>query len=300
MSFNMIDAAWSPDGKWIAISFANDYDGGIHLLDPHSFQIIKTIKLADTGVNQITFLPDSLHLLGSLSRPDDYWVQEWNVLSGQMTNGYKDAEISNHDWVLSVSAAQGDRVFAAIPNVGGRIWDRKTGAVLQRFPRGDFGDMSADGRYVITDVVEGGAHGDAWVYDAATGKRLHRFKTSGYPSVRVGLSPNGKKAFVIQQDVWIYDTENGQEISHFVEDDYPYAAVFSRDGRYLLCANAAGTVSLWDTEQIGRMSSFKINAGEIAKAVYSPDEKQFAAVSLSGIVALWSTETGKELHRLQL
>ena len=186
------DLAWSPDGRWIAVSGTP----GAHVFDARTGRL-RFVTTGDTGaVNTVDWSPDS-NLLATGS--EDGSARVFAVEAGAPQEVVRLAAQDLRNGVRSVAFSPDGRQLMtsdwAITSV--KVWDlRDQGAAEIASIPGDAGSdagaaLAPDGQSVW--VPEG--DGRAARYDVATGKRLQRLPRTPIGASdfqRLALSPDGR------------------------------------------------------------------------------------------------------------
>ena len=236
-----------------------------------------------------------------------------------------------------------------------RLWDAETGSEIRRFvghqrPIADV-DFSPDGRRLVSGSSEAMANepGDEYsvrIWDASTGREIQRISApkhlnnvdfspdghsvlaSGYPSlehhqVREYLA-NGLPV------VSLWSAETGELLTELRQRETVRSAIFSPDGRSVLCATSGPTArqrtpegrQLW--ERMGRdprlldgmFCSYDVQTGARQRCFglpiehnYTPATKMFSfssdganvlTIAEGGHIREWSIQDGEELKRLSV
>ena len=129
----------------------------------------------------------------------------------------------------------------------------------------------------------------ARIWDAATGKELHRF-AEPEPTADAALSPDGKLLAVkTAKAVYLWDVVTEKEVHRFEQGSGELRPLaFSPDGKTL---GSDGVV--WDVTTGERL--YKCEGGLIGDMAFSPNGKTIAAGGYDGVVYLCDSADGKEL-----
>ncbi|MGB0596489.1 MAG: WD40 repeat domain-containing protein [Rubripirellula sp.] len=178
---------------------------------------------------------------------------------------------------------------------------------------------SRDGKLLVASTSGAGGElqeaGEVWIWDAETGKPLHRFSVK--PETKYGewasaasvaISPDGKRVAVpvtsssrgapaglIIEDtgaavrVWEVDTGKDTEPVKRLKMAVQ-AVVFSPDGKQLATAGGDNAVRVWDLDT-GKQLATLPSQGLVEAVAFSPDGKSLAAGSKDGTVRIWVTPT---------
>jgi WD40 repeat protein len=198
-----------------------------------------------------------------------------------------------------------------------RVYDVESGKELLRLDRTNTVNLarfSSDGKKIVT------ANRDRIVqlWDAETGREVHRFKKLLEPAQNIAFSPNGKKIMATfwnpqnRNDftVHIWDVDSGKELQklELELERYFRPATFSPDGKKIITNTykphgMIHIVRLWDIElgkELHKME--RHNSG-----IFSPDgtrmmmeETRFFGVHVGHYVRIIDADSGEELYELKM
>jgi WD40 repeat protein len=292
----ILAAAFSSDGKTV-VTGSNDETA--RLWETATGKPIGEPMRHQGWVNTVTFSPDGRTVLtGSF----DGTARLWDAASGRPvtepmrhSGGVYAAALSPDG--KTILTGGGDRV--------GRLWDAATGKPLTP-PLPHHGGVtqaafSADGRVVLT----GSSDNTARLWDTATGSPLgaplrHQgflqaaaFHSDGRNvlsgsydhTARLWGAAAGPQAKVVRHGELTSERLNGPEprtSDRGVEARHlrdVMVAIFSRDGRTLLTADAIGTARLWETESGKPIGKAFRQQDPITAATFHPDGKTVVIAS---------------------
>ena len=93
------------------------------------------------------------------------------------------------------------------------------------------------------------------LWDANTGKQVHRFPQMGVCLDRPAFSRDGKLVAAATTDtkcVKVWDVASGEEVASWTDTKPMCAVALSPDGRLLAAGHHDGAISLWDVAEKGR------------------------------------------------
>ncbi len=154
---------------------------------------------------------------------------------------------------------------------------------------------SPDGRLLFV----GGQDASVHVYDAATGRLVHRILTppgSG-GGATVAVSPNGRQLAVaypttaqdVTSAVSIYSTSTWREQSTLLTlpDVEITALAFSPDGSRLAVGAVDGTAGVWSVPTKQELVSYDGPAGPISSIAFTPNGNSVLSASDDGVTRIW-------------
>jgi eukaryotic-like serine/threonine-protein kinase len=149
---------------------------------------------------------------------------------------------------------------------------------------------------------------DVWIYDLASGLRLHHLKGHEKEVFTVAWSPDGATIASggMDKTIRLWAPETGKETAVLRgHAAWILDLVFNRDSRWLLAgggawANVEGAppeVKLWNYRQRCEVRSYPGTKGNSARSVaFSPDGRTIAAADSYWAAHLWDVETGRKLR----
>ncbi len=155
--------------------------------------------------------------------------------------------------------------------------------------------VSRDG----TNVVSGSWDGTVRVWDAATGKELHRFGGGGLSAV--AFSPDGRQVAAgdMARSLALWDLETGRRLWHAPDQENSVMGIrFAPDGRTVASVSGA-SIKLWDAATGKEIRRFTGPDKGIYCIDLSPDGKVLAGGCQDKTIRLWDVATGQQRHCLK-
>jgi RNA polymerase sigma factor (sigma-70 family) len=153
--------------------------------------------------------------------------------------------------------------------------------------------FSRDGK-----ILASGGEGGLCLWDAATGRLLHR--CFGGRARPVTLSPDGRYVFCCYDGGGIcnlFSVKTGKLVHRFtVERGRINCVAFSPKGDILAVGANEKTVRLWDPQTGRQLRVLKGNTATVQALAFRDDGKVLTSGSSDGTFRLWDTRTGKELR----
>lgn len=286
------------------------------------------------------------------SAGDDRTIRVWDPATGKQTGTV--AAIARDGYGGPAVAFTADLKTAAV-NYWGEVtlFNVADGKQLARFdPLADRGQKGAfrqdvfalafspDGKLLATAgsrAAVGGRHGlpggVVTIWDAATGKAVHRFDKLSTAGSSVAWSPDGKLVAAGTNgaggelpeagEVLVWDAAAGKAVHAFkVKPDVEQGewasagdVTFSPDGKQvavpvgvgsrgapagLIIGDTGGTVQVWDLATGKSAPAVKGLKAAVSQVAYSADGKRLATVGGDGTVRVWEARTGAEVAAFQL
>jgi WD40 repeat protein len=209
----------------------------------------------------------------------------------------------------------GERLASAGDDGDVKIWNSKTGKVIQTIPKAHTGSNAQPGFVSSVAFHPDGKHlassgGDQQVkvWDLTAGLPVFAgpfgVVNNNGAAYTVAFSPNGRRlAAGSDGAVNTWDWKNNLLLHTFPGHEKRQISVaFSRDGRRLASGGWGGIIQLWDVEAEGEpLRSFAESrkTREVVSALaFSPDGRWLATARYGRRVDVWDTTTGGLLHKL--
>jgi WD40 repeat protein len=212
------------------------------------------------------------------------------------------------DRLATVSLDLGSKKNNAVVEVwdatsGSRLWHRRvTGSVVREGHRVALCYSSDGQRLAAPDLDPGGSRTCAiMVWDAATGRVVHRLEGHDALVVGLGFSKDGATIASAGSDgsVRLWDAVSGRESPPFFSSVHStFSMAFRNDGLRVALGGEDGTVSLWDVSSGKRLHDLGQLRGRIDCIAFDSDAKHLVAGSANGDVKIWAATSGRELSEL--
>lgn len=282
------DAAWSPDGKTLAVAS----ESGVYFYNTQTWAEVGHIP--DATVVCLMYSPDGEFLAlakhpgtGLFYSSTDSDVLLWNTKS-QSFERQMDGKLEGRGDKLVYDSAGHIAAVGVRGSFGGstgyvKAWDASTGKEI--FARGD---ILLDTTPVLVDYLEGDAENLI-----AVGLTME----TGIASPDAALLADVQTGALV-----VREAKNDKEIATFDFDqiDVLAAALVDVDGsqRYL-AATGGAQVMLWDLETGALIQKMASLAPTIALD-FSPDRRTLALLDENGLLRLWDIPSGKQTYMFDL
>jgi WD40 repeat protein len=217
-------------------------------------------------------------------------------------------------WIGAVAVAPDGRT--ALTSSGRdstlRVYDLATGKEVRQLTTEKHWRLSGAATFAPQGTTVGAARTDGQLYlwNAATGVGLHKFRIGGERLSGLAFSPDGKRvatSSLPDAKIHIWDVKAGKELLAFASQHQGMlnGLVFSPNGELLASAGGDESIRLWrtDTGRMHRILTGPRHEHEHLRGVeaiaFSPDGWMLAATASDHSIRLWEVSTGKERLRLK-
>ncbi len=185
--------------------------------------------------------------------------------------------------------AQGDLLPpGALVRVGSARWHPADAVVCLHY--------SPNGKVLVS------AGRDVCIWDATTGRELHRFGYVPSAMAAIAISPRSELLAHADADGTIHlrDLLTAKEIRNFKRSSHRgHALSFSPDGKVLAAAGDDDVVQLWDVATGKEIRRLAGPANGSSMVIFSPAANLLATAGSDETVRLWDPSDGKEVKRLK-
>jgi WD40 repeat protein len=287
-------AAFSPDGRWLAI--APQGAGTIELWNPRTVERLRVLDTAGAVVHQIVFAPDGKRVAAILeSAAEDGSVRVWGVADGEA-----EAVLAGHERgaVGLAFNTDGARLLTTSGDGTVRLWEVTSGRRLLEIPpeiaiqRLEVGAMlGLDGTRIASSTRK--------LLDPETGASVGDLPSQGNLTA-MAVSPDGElfASGVANGTVYVYEFATGRLVARLAGHSLAVrAAAFSANGTRLVSVSTDGTARLWDVRAATEIRVFSGHEAPVEEVFLTPDARRIVTASRDGTVRIWDVE-GPELCRL--
>jgi RNA polymerase sigma factor (sigma-70 family) len=291
----VLDLAFSPDGKTLALAGLGQ---GLGLWDVKTGKQIRQLP-AGERIRSVAFSPNGklVATIGNVSAV-------WDVASGKILRKLR----PNSDY-LALSPDGKQIAFALLDEKTIYLDDVETGGEARRLQADSFPNtlaFSPNGRW----LAAGDDQKVVYLWDASTGKLVHRLGDHRRGVYTVAFAPDGKLLASGGEDqiIRLFDPQTGKEVRRLeAKGCWVTHIAFAPDGKTLasacdipndlLVAAQSGppAVRLWDVETGKEIRSWKVPRGS-RRLAFAPDGRTLLSTTraASGIRG-WNLATGEEL-----
>lgn len=290
------DAAFSPDGRFIATSSLDDT---ARLWRAEDGQAVADPLKHSSDVLRVAFSPDS-RLLATCG--DDNLVRVWNARTGASHSpplphsGSATAVAFGPDSRSLVTA--GEDGLVKLWRVGSPNDKRSEDLVLSKPPnRVPIGD----GRHLLISSHAGeyqGAPGEYRAYDTVEKRWLTPGIVHPEGVLAVAVSPDGKWVVTAGADrtARVWDWRTGREVSPPLEHGSRVVDVaFSHDGRSVATASEDNSARVWRASDGQPLTPPLWHNGSVRRIRFSPDGRFVLTAGKGDLAYVWDVATGDEV-----
>ncbi len=176
-----------------------------------------------------------------------------------------------------------------------RIWDRKTGKLLNTIPAHEKKVVAIAASPDQTLIATGSWDRTVKVWDVESGDLVKTFTRHRNSVNAVVFSSDGRRLFSGAYDgsIWQWSVSGDEEPRRFTDKGFPINDMaLSTDGARLVSSSADATVRIWDTASGQMTRELKGHEGAVLAVAISPDGQTIASGSTDGYLLLWDGGEG--------
>jgi WD40 repeat protein len=281
--------AFTPNGKILA-SVAQG--SGVRLWEAHTGRLLHHLS-GERFSDSLAFSPDGAKVFTGM--------RLFEVASGKELLRFKGKDDEIREAGHAAFSRDG-RIIATGPHGGGKIvfWDAGTGMEIRRTEgRGQDSAIAALAFSPTDDVILAVADFDKTVaiWDASTGKALHRIKAHAKSARCVAFTPDGATVVSGSEDglMRFWDVKSGQQLHEIKPGQTAvHSVAFTTDGKVLAAGGSGGAITLWDPRTRKEIRRWHTHDAAAPTLAFSPGGKTLVSAAECAI-RLWDPATGKEI-----
>lgn len=278
------DAAWSPDGQYIATS---SFDHTVKVWSASTGNLVCTYTVSDDTVYALAWSPNSQFIA---SNGGNNTIRIWNALNCSPN--------TNH----AVHTQAGSMAIAWSPNgkyiaSGGwdnlaQIWDVSTGQTLFMMPFTDVVSSitwSPDGQY----VAAGSWDRTVQIWNMKTQLMFRTYSDYSDPINAVAWSPKGNYLAIGSRSgtVEVRDIANNHVVCDYTQhNDAVNAVAWSPNGKYIASGSDDKTVRIWNPfgPDTPTLMIYTQHTDNVSSVAWSPDGKEIVSGSWDYTAKVWA------------
>jgi WD40 repeat protein len=289
LRLNGLSAAYSPDGKRLAIVLPNRT---VQLLDLATGKKISLAGQVDANLT-VAFSPDGTRLATVAA---NNIPKVWDARTGQELVAFR----GHTDLVSSaVFSPDGTRLLTASDDHTARVWDTSTGEQVLNlsghFDRVIGAQYSPDGKWIAT--ISGN---EVYIWDAKSGERSLTLAGHQDAIYTLAFSPDSTRLATggLDRKIIVWDVMTGKELMKLAGHTGAVRGVaFSQNGESLISSSDDGTVRFWDVRPSRELLTIPAN-GASGQIALNGDGTHLAATDGAGGIQIWDPFAGKKLATL--
>lgn len=298
--------AFSPDGRWMAVGFA-DGIGKVRLVALESGQPVAVVDMPSP--TSLAFSPDSRFLAVGAKGVVAVWdVSQEDFSAGAWYAWLEGANQDNSEPIGDLAFSPDGRWLAAATESGkrGYLWRFEAGkhSPAQTFEEAD----GSGGAYSVafspdsTKVFFGGQGGQLRGWNLADDQAWPMQDTGGQDVTALAFSPQGTLWLGrLPGDVVVWDLDAQQAVATWQDDPGLRKVVRlapSPDGSLLVVQKEGSLLEIWDAAAGKPLGSIQAHWGPVLDATDYAPEASLLALAVQNTVILVNATTGEEVQRL--
>ncbi|MEP7265579.1 MAG: WD40 repeat domain-containing protein [Bacteroidota bacterium] len=141
------------------------------------------------------------------------------------------------------------------------------------------------------------------LYDAASLKRKARNKKA-HVSFAGSVNYSADDNYIVSSSwkenaLMLWDAKNLKKVKQFAETVWTDEAMFTQDGKYIISANHANNVKVWDIATGNIVKTFAGHEDWVYAFRMTNDQSKLITASFDKTIKIWDFESGKQLSTLQ-
>jgi WD40 repeat protein len=293
------EAAFSPDGKFVALTSPAGRRGALEVYDTASGQALCKLPGLQRVLSAPAFAPGG-KTVAALSLPGDgpgQSVTLWDVAGGRLVR-----RITGLELTASCIAFSPDGKLLAVGNLQRtslQLFDVTTGKEVRRlrcWPSVVQLAFSPDGATIAAAKSEG----TVTLQDVRTGAPRPASADPGSAIGELRFLDAGRALLTAGSDVEARDWRTGRVLRRYADPrhDSFCGLSLSPDGRVVAACDGNGDVRLADGRTGQALRTLKGHTVAVVRSLFSPDGRKLFTISYDQTVRVWDVAGGKELHRL--
>ena len=288
-NLSVLDVAWSPDGRRVAVSRSIETGSNLRVWDARSGQGERVLTGHKEQVPAVAWSPDSKRLA---SASEDGTIRVWDP-----DTGTSELTLTGHTSTVCAVAwsLDGNRLASGSEDQTARTWDARTGRMVALLSGhgGTVNDLAwrPDGSSVAT----AGDDRVVRLWDPGTGKPMAILRGHADRVFRLAWKPDGSRLASSSDDqtIKVWDPSRSGETLDL--DDHPaevHVVTWSPDNRLVATGGDDPIVRIWDAHTGRLILKFEGHADSVYALAFSPDGKRLATASIDGTARIWNVATG--------
>ena len=287
-------AAWSPDGKQLAVAVA----GRIDLRSNPNGKAKRTLAGLRGKINALHFSRDGKQLIaaGGITGLNGV-AQVWNLESGTLAREFTghrdvlyDAEISPNGQTLATAGY--DKSI--------RLWNFSDGKLLRTITvhNGAIFDLAFDPSGKV--LASASADQTVKLWRVSDGVRLDTLNQPQGELNRVEFTPDGQHMIAAGADkrihMWKFVSREAPELNPVVHSRFAHEAAITTfaltaDGKGLLTTATDRTLKLWSLPDLAERHAFEVQPDIAGVLLTQPKKENFFAARMDGTIENYSLKT---------
>jgi WD40 repeat protein/serine/threonine protein kinase len=282
---------FSLDGKYLATA---GEDSSVRIWETGTGRQRTAYENHNLGVSQVAFHPNGTEVC---SASQDTTIRIWNVKSATDRLVIQTHSEGGRMTGMALSP-DGARVAAAIVAQGCRIWDTRTGELLQtsREPASRLAFSPQGDRLVLA-----GDRSPIRIWDWASDKIIVLDDEGSEDEIAV-FHPEGRllaSADGADGMLTVWDTQTGEPLRKFVGHlDGVHDLAFEQSGTRLASAGKDGTVRIWDAGRDQEHLALTGHQGTVTSIAVSHDGRRLLTGAADHSARIWDLASGRAAHVL--